>query len=129
MTSCWKDLDHLLNNGEGLTQWAFVPLGQHITIQLQTWITWGTYLKAINIFILTGSITKTWTLAKIFHKTAGEANLYVWFGYSPLTIYNNTLREVSVSMNSYPINLIHTSKQSAKQIMDKKINKYLYQAK
>ena len=31
MTSCWKYLDHSLNNCEGLTQWAFVPLETTLT--------------------------------------------------------------------------------------------------
>ena len=31
MTFCSKDVDHSQNNCEGLTQWAFVPLGPKLT--------------------------------------------------------------------------------------------------
>ena len=37
------------------------------------------YLKPINIFMTTGEITKTSTLATAFHKPVGEANRYVIF--------------------------------------------------
>ena len=49
-----------------------------------------------------------------FYKPTGEANLYVWFEYVPLTIFNHTLGQVSVSMNSDPINMIHKSQKSTK---------------
>ena len=38
------------------------------------------------------------------HKPAGGEDLYVWFGYVPKTIYNNTRGQVSVSMNTDTIN-------------------------
>ena len=47
---------------------------------------------------------KTSTLATTFHKPVGRENPYVWFGYSPQTIFNHTRRQVSGSMNSDPIN-------------------------
>ena len=46
----------------------------------------------------------TVTLSTTPHKTVGEANLYVHFGYGPQTIHNNTQRQVSGSMNADPIN-------------------------
>ena len=39
-----------------------------------------------------------------FDKPPGEENTYVWFGYSPQKTFNHTRRQVSGSMNSYPIN-------------------------
>ena len=50
-----------------------------------------------------------------FHKHEGEENPYVWFGYVPLTIFNHTRGQVPVSMNADTINMIHKSKQSAKE--------------
>ena len=49
----------------------------------------GTSLKPINVLIATGDITKTGTLVTTLHKPAGESNLYVRFGYVPLTISNH----------------------------------------
>ena len=43
-------------------------------------------LKQINVFMMAGEIIKTNTLATNFHKNVGEANLYLQFGYDPLTI-------------------------------------------
>ena len=65
--------------------------------------------------ITTGEITKTGTLAKNVYKPAGEANPYVWFGYGPLTIFNNTRETVSESMDADPINMTHTSQHSTKE--------------
>ena len=69
----------------------------------------------------TGAITKTGTLAMTFHKPAGEANPYVWFGYSPLTIFNHTRGQVSLSMNSNTINMIHTSQKSTKEGLNEEL--------
>ena len=38
-------------------------------------------LKPINLLMTTGEIKKTATFATTFHKPAGEANMYVQFGY------------------------------------------------
>ena len=38
-------------------------------------------------------------------QTCGKSNLYVRFRYGPQTIFNCTQGQVSVSMNSYPINV------------------------
>ena len=46
----------------------------------------------------------TGTLAMNFHKPAGEANPYDWFGYGPHSIFYHTRGQVSVSMNAYMIN-------------------------
>ena len=59
-------------------------------------------------------ITKNGTLATTFHKPSGEANLYVWFGYGQMKIWNHTWGQVSVSMNADTINMIHTSQQQEK---------------
>ena len=56
MIFCWKSFDHPPNNCEGLTQWDFVPIGKNLPTQLQTWITWGTALKPINVLMTTGAI-------------------------------------------------------------------------
>ena len=53
---CWKYLDQSLNNCEGLTKWALCSLGQHLPIQLQNWIIWGTPLNPINALTATGKI-------------------------------------------------------------------------
>ena len=87
---------------------------QHLHTQIQTWITWVNSLKTINELMVTCAITKTGTLATTFHKPEKEANPYVPFGFCTLTICNHTRVQVSVPMNSYPINMIHTSQQSTK---------------
>ena len=48
-------------------------------------------------------------LATTFYKPVGEANQYVRFVYGPLTIFNHTWGQVSVSMINDPVNMIHTS--------------------
>ena len=70
------------------------------------------------------SITKTVTLVSTFHKLAGEANPYVWFGHGPLTIFNNTRGQFSVLMNADPINRIHTNQKSAKEGLNKELVGY-----
>ena len=72
-------------------------------------------MNPINVLITTGEITKTGTLATNVHKPAGEANLYVRFGYGPLTVFNNTREIVSGSMDADPINMTHTSQKSTKE--------------
>ena len=66
----------------------------------------------MNLLIWTGGITKTVTLTTTFCKVLVEANPYVQFVYDLLVIFNHIPEEVSVSINSNPINLIHTSQQS-----------------
>ena len=63
----------------------------------------------------TRETTKTGTLATAFHKPTGEENAYLRFVYGPLTIFNHTRGQVSGSMKSDPINMIHTSHQSTKE--------------
>ena len=90
------------------------PLGLQLPTQLQTRINLGTALKPINVFLATGEITKSGTLNTTFQKPAEEANMYIWFGYVSLTIFNRIQGKVSGSMNDYPINMIHTGQQSTK---------------
>ena len=51
----------------------------------------------------------------------GGVDPYVHFGYGPLKICLHTLEQVSGSMNNDPINLIHTSQQSTKQVLIKEL--------
>ena len=44
------------------------------------------------------------TLTTTFQKPVGVENPYVWFGYSPQTIFNHTRRQVPGSMNNDTIN-------------------------
>ena len=88
-------------------QFSTNPFIQHLPTQLQILITWGTALKQINSLIVTGEITKTGTLATTFHKPAGEANPYVRFGCSPLTICNHIWGQNSESMSADPMNMMH----------------------
>ena len=81
------------------------PFSQNLHTQLKT-------LNPINVLMATGAITKTVTLAMIFHNTSGGGNMCVRFGYGPLTIYNHIQRHISGSMNAYPINMICTIQQS-----------------
>ena len=90
------------------------PFGLHLPTQLQTWITWVTALEPINFFMATGYITKNVTLATTLHKPAGEANPYVRFGYVLLEIFWHTQGQVSVPMNSDPINMTHTQVKNQK---------------
>ena len=64
---------------------------------------------------MTGEITKNGTLNTTFQKPVGEANLYVRFGYSSLTIFNHTWGKVSGLMHADPINMIQKSQQSTKE--------------
>ena len=68
----------------------------------------------INFFIATGEITKKETLSMTLHKPTGEENMYVQLGYSPLMILNHICGQVSGSMYTDTINMIHTSQQSTK---------------
>ena len=45
----------------------------------------------------------TSTLYTIFHKPTRESNLYVWFVYIPLTMFNHTRVQVTGSINAEPI--------------------------
>ena len=69
----------------------------------------------------TVEITKTGTLDMTFYKPEGEANMYVRFGYVILAIFNHNRGEVSRSMNSDTINMIHTSQQSTKEGLDEEL--------
>ena len=71
-------------------------------------------LNPINALMITSEIIKTITLANNSHKPAGEANTYVQLVYVPLTIFLHTRVQVSVSMNTFSISMIHTSQQSTK---------------
>ena len=44
----------ITKNVQGLTQWSQAPFGWHLPTQLQTWISWGTDLNPINIFMVKG---------------------------------------------------------------------------
>ena len=72
-------------------------------------------MNPINVLMEPGTITKTGTLTTTFHMPDEEANPPVWFGYGPLTIFNHTQGNVSGSMDTYPINTIHTSKNKQKK--------------
>ena len=96
------------------------PLDLNLPTKLQTLINSGTDLKPINIFMATGKITKTGTLATTFHRSTGEANPYVRFGYGPMTIFDHTRGNFSWSMETYPINMIHTSQQSTKKRLERR---------
>ena len=59
-----------------------------------------------------------------FQKPVGGANLYIWCGYIQYTICNHIQRQVSVSTNSDPINMIHTNQQSTKEGLNKYLEVY-----
>ena len=112
MTFCWKYLYNSQNNCEGLTQWVFVllvPTLIYITSNLKNLIN---CLESNQCIDDDRWNYKTGNLATTFHKPTGEANPYVRFGYVPMKIFQYTLGQVSGSMNSYPINVIHTLQQS-----------------
>ena len=69
----------------------------------------------MNVFMETGEITKTGTLDTTLQNPAGEANMYVQFGYFSLKICNYTQGQVSGSMNTDAINITHPSQQSTKE--------------
>ena len=81
-------------------------------------------MNPIKALIATGATTKTGTLSKTLQKRMGEANMYVRFGYVPLTILNHIRGQVSVSMNADIINLIHTSQQSTKEGLKEELKGY-----
>ena len=72
---------------------------------------------------------KVLTLATTFHKPSGEENPCIRFGYGPLTIFNHTQVQVAVSMNAYPINMMHTSQQSTKEGFNKELERYFISRK
>ena len=74
--------------------------------------------------MVTGEITKNGTLAKTLNKPVGGSNPYVWFGYSPLKLFNHTQRQVSVSTNDDTISMVHTSQQSTKDVFSKELEGY-----
>ena len=126
-----------------LTQWDLVPFrltliwnyNENKNILQCLWIncqqttkcfqTWGSAFNPLNVLMDTDKSNKTNTLATAFHKYAWEANTYVWFGYSPLKICNHTKGQVSGSMNSDPMNMIHTIKQSTKEVFNEELEGYL----
>ena len=75
-------------------------------------------MKTFNVFIVTGAITKTGTLATISNKPAEDTNPYIQFGYDSLTIYNHTQGQVSGPMYADPINMIHTIKKSTNDALN-----------
>ena len=72
----------------------------------------------------TGIITNTGTLATAIHKPVGEKNTYVQFGYGPLKKNNHTQGQVSGSMNADQMNMIHTSQQSTKYVLNEELEGY-----
>ena len=86
-------------------------------------------MKQINALMATVAITKTSTLITTFHKPAEEENMYVQFGYVPLTICNNAQGQVLGSMNYYPINMIHTIQQSKREGLNKELKRDLRSSK
>ena len=46
MSSCWKDLDHSLNNFEGLNLWSFVTIGPTLTCTTPNYNNLRIYLEA-----------------------------------------------------------------------------------
>ena len=75
----------------------------------------------LYVYVSLTDINKKCTLATNFHKPEGVSNPYVWFGYGPLKICNQTRGQVSVSMNANPINIIHTSKKSTKEGLNEEL--------
>ena len=76
-------------------------------------------MNPINVLMSTGAIKKTITIDMTFHNPAGESNMFVQFGYGPLTIFNESQGNFSGTMNADPINMIHTSQKSAKEGLHK----------
>ena len=72
--------------------------------------------------MVTSEITKSVTLTTTFHKPVGESNTYVRFVYGLLKICNNTPGQVSGSMNTDPVNMIH--KKINKRRLEQKLEIY-----
>ena len=72
-------------------------------------------MKPINVLVTTGATTKTGTLAMTFHKSAGEANPYVWFGIRP------TEDLLSQPRTSFRINVCGSNKHDTNNSTIKKI--------
>ena len=85
-------------------------------------------MKAINVLMATGEITKNGTLTTTLHKHSGEANIYFRFGNIPLTIFNHTLGHVSGSMDADTINMMQTSQNQQKKSWTKKLKDILDQS-
>ena len=79
-------------------------------------------MKPINVLMTKGKITKPRTLTTTLHKLTGEANLYVRFGYGPLTIFEHTQGQVSGSMNFDPINMIQKIQPSTKEVLNEELD-------
>ena len=65
---CWKALDHSLNNCQGLTQWAFVPLGLTLTYITSYFNKLSKYLEDNKFIDGNRCNHKTVTLPTTFHK-------------------------------------------------------------
>ena len=72
----------------------------------------------INLLMATGAITKNGTLSMTFHRLLGEENPYFRFGYGLMTIFYHTQGQVSGSINSDTMNIIHTRQQSTKDLLN-----------
>ena len=113
-----KNLDLSPNDYEGLTQWSFVTLGATLTYTISKFNNLRSFLEANQCIDYDKYNLKTVTLAMTSHKPAVEANPYVRFGYSLLEIGSHTQGQVSGSMNDDPINMIHTSQQSKRDVLN-----------
>ena len=75
-------------------------------------------MKPIYILTETVTIAKTGIFTITFHKPVGEENPFVQFRYIPMKICNHTQGQLSGSIEAYPINMIHTSQQSTKEVLN-----------
>ena len=71
-------------------------------------------MKPINVLMATGAVTKPVTHAINFQQPVRIANPYVQFGYTPLKIFNHNQGQVSGSINTDTINMIHITQQPKK---------------
>ena len=80
--------------------------------KMQTWITWGTALKPINVFIATCEIKKLAPSPQ--PPTSLQGKKICMSGLN----CNHTQGQVSGSMNADPIDMVHISQESTKEGLD-----------
>ena len=83
--------------------------------------TWGTAFKKINVLIAICEIKKPSPSPQLYPSLQGKQIRMSSLEYSPLEICDHIRGKSSVSMYADPINMIHTSQQSAR----KGLNEYL----
>ena len=120
MNSCWKALDHSLNNCEELTQWEFVPLVPTFTYTTSNLKNLRNFLEANKFIDVNRCNNKNLHTCHKLPQACWEANPYVQFKYIPLKIWNPTQELVKITCRLYWVHVVVVDG------VDRVLDKYLY---